>query len=282
MSQDLLNEFKFPQAALINGAAEFLSRGVTARAVQSGGGGTVNDYEMAGHDRGISFRFFIALSPNQVKSEHFDMEINDEIPMIEWFVSKKHKPTERVHMIGDQLLKFAKEPAINGDGRRYMKLRIPLECTGGKFKEAFIAWQQGVKSPGLSLSRWNELSMSQVATLNSIGVFSVQQFAAMPRDRVEGRMPNEFIELFNKAIQFVNAQKPMVEIEQYAAQVVALKQENAKREQEMAAMRAQLAALEASNAEKKNTEPKKKKGMPKGGWPKKDKEPVTNADTIQP
>lgn len=281
MSQDLLSQFKFPQAALMSGAAEFLAKGVTARAINSGGGGTVNDYEMAGHDRGIAFRFFIALSPNGIKSEEFDMEINDEIPMIEWFVSKKHKPTERVHMIGDALLKFAKVKTLDRDGKYQMRVRQPLECTGGKLKEAFIAWQAGVQSPGLALSRWDKLSMSQVATLNSLGVYSVQQFASMPRDRVEGRMPKDLVDAFEDAIRFINAQKPMEDVQEYANQVVLLKQKDAQREQEMAAMRAQLAALEAKNAEPKSTKPTKRRGMPKGGWPKKETQEIESNDTVR-
>lgn len=262
MSGELLNEFKFPEAALANGAANFLSGDFTKKTVSQSPTGTVNDYQMSGHDKGVAFRFFVAPVRNEVKSEEFDMEINDEIEMIEWNVSKGHRPTERVTMVGDALLKFAKTKTIGPDGRPKMVLRQPLECTGGAFKEAYLLFREGKSSPGLPLGRWEKCSLAQVSSFASIGIFSVQQLAAMPRDRVEGRLPSDLVSLFNQAIQWVNAQSPMENVQKYADQILDLKQAMSKKDAEFELLKSQMEAL----LTRERTEPvieKKKRGRPK-------------------
>lgn len=248
---DFLNQFQFPPEA-----QDFINSGLVQRQINSGNGGSVSTFQSAGHDRGISFRFFLHPVKNEVKSEEFDMEINDEIEMIEWNVSKDFKPVERVHMIPEYFLKFRKVKGLpDCNGKPRMVFKRPFECTGGVWKEAYIAWKEGRESLGLPLERWEKLSIAQVATLQALGVFSVQQFASMPRDRVEGRMPPDLVEAFESAIQFVNSQKPMQDVQKYADQVLQLKQEAAARDRELETLKEQMAGLLANNST-----PKKKLG----------------------
>lgn len=202
---DLLNQFDFPQVA----REDFISKGLIGRSVDR----NVTDFQMAGYDKGVSYRFFVTPVKNEVKSEECDMEINDEVKMIEWFVNRKNKITERVRFLPPQLLKFNKLG----------------ECTGGAYKEAYLRFEAGLGVEGLPISRWEKASVAQVATLNSEGIHTVEQFAAMPRDRVEGRFPKELVKLFHEAVQFVNRNSPvMQDMEKHAAEILALKQENAK------------------------------------------------------
>lgn len=248
---DFLNQFQFPPDA-----QDFINSGLVQKTINSGGGGSVSTFQMSGHDKGVPFRFFLLPVEHKVKSELFDMEINDEIEMIEWFVTKDHKPVERVHMIGDGLLRFAKEKSIDLEGRVRMVVKRPFECTGGEFKEAYLTWKAGKESLGLPLERW-ELTLAQVKSFNSIGVFSVQQLASMPRNRVES-MPDDLKEAFERSIRWVNAQKPMQDVQKYADEMVELKRQIAKQAQENEALRLQMNQLASSV-----TAPKKKAGRPK-------------------
>lgn len=225
-----LNDFAFP----IEAQEQFVNKGLTQRDISGG----VSTFDMAGHDRGIAFRFFKEQVKNEMKSLAVDMEIPDEIHMIEWNVSKKHKPAERVHMIGDKLLKFRK---VNG--RIWRDANGQMECTGGLYSEQYIAWTKGLNAPGLSLSRWGKITDSQVFTLASLGIFTVEQFAAMPRNSVEGRFPKDLVEVWESSIQWLNAQEGKANIDKYASKIVSLEQENAKKDEAIKTLQAQMAQL---------------------------------------
>ena len=98
---DVLNDYPLPAQA----REDLMKRGLVERRVDS----MVSTFEMAGFDKGIAYRFFIAPVKNGLQSEEFDMEVNDDVEMIQWFVSKQHKPVERVKMLPKELLKFDKE-----------------------------------------------------------------------------------------------------------------------------------------------------------------------------
>lgn len=232
MSIDLINEFNFDPSIRQQVAEDFVKKGLVQKRVDA----NVSTFESAGHDKGISYRFFIATSPNKIKSEAFDIEIHDEVEMIEWYKDRKNKPTERVTMLPPELLRFSRHK--NPDGSR--------ECIGGKYKEDYLAFKAGRTSPGLPLSRWERLSLAQVNSLASAGIFTVQQFASLPRDRIEGRYPKDICEAFEDAIRFINGQKPLEDISKFAAEVASLKQESIKREQENKELREKLILLENS------------------------------------
>lgn len=224
MSGNLLDNFEFPEVA----RTDFIAKGLVGRTIQSGNGGVVTEFHMIGSDRGISHRYFIEAVPNRVKSELADMEINDEVEMIEWWVTKDHKPTERCKLVGEKLLKFNKQG----------------ECVGGAYRESYLRWKAGLGAEGLPIERWGKLSIGQVKTLQSEGIFTVEQFASMSRDRVEGaHFPKELKDAFQAAIYFVNAQNPTTDIQKFVDQLAEMKHENVKKDHELQAMREQLQAL---------------------------------------
>lgn len=247
MSLDVLNQFAFPDAA----REDMTSRGLTQKIIpSSGAGGTVSEFQMQGHEKGVPYRFFTIVEKHGMKSEEFDMEINKEEDCIEWFVHKKHKPTERLRLLPEGLIKFSKD-VFDKQGNL---VRKGGECTGGILKDAYLRWKQGLQTPGLPLERWGKLSMSQVLTLQSEGVFTVEQFCSMPRDRVEGRFPREFVDAFDNAIQWQNAQAPSQQVEKYAEILFKKEQEHA---QELNKLRGEIEKLLDGKGEEK---PVKKRG----------------------
>lgn len=222
-SMNLLDQFQFPAVA----QEEFISKGLTARMLSNSGGGQAISFEMSGHDKGIAYRFFLHKEKNQVKSDEFDLEINDEIEMIQWIKDKNFKPVERVRFLPPELLRFNKKG----------------ECVGGQYAEAYKAWKAGRASAGLMLSQWPRASIGQVGTLNSEGIFTVEQFAATPKDRIQGRFPEAFVELHKDAVQFVNSMKPIEDVKKYADQVLILSQEKAKMLERMQSLEDRLLEL---------------------------------------
>lgn len=271
---NLLDQFDFSK---FDGVQEnFINKGLTEQVINTGGGGTVSTFVMSGHDKGIAYRFFLTPVRSGVKSEEFDMEINDEIECIEWHVSRDFKPVERVTMIGDALLKFAKVKKVDNNGRTQMVLKKPLECVGGSFKEAYLAFKKGLSAAGLPLQRWDRLTLAQISSLNSLNIFTVQQFAAMPTERInDGRFPPDLIEAFHQAVQWVNGQKPMQDVQAYAEKVLLMKQELTKQQEEINKLKAEIIVKMQS---KMDTEIKPAKKKP--GRPKKIVEPTVIAEPI--
>lgn len=244
MSTNILDQFdlsRFP------GAEEHIrSNGLVQRRVDN----IVSDFQIDGHDRGVAYRFFITdvVNPAKTEATNSDFEINDDVEMIEFYVRKDHKPTERCRLLPPELLKFSKQK--NPDGSR--------DCIGGIFKDAYLAFKAGRSSPGLELSRWGRLSLGQVATLNSAQIFTVEQFASMPRSRIEGVLPKEFVEAFESAIMFVNGQKGFEDVKKYAAEMLEQKQINAKQKSELDELRSKIEKIMESNSK----EPKKRGRKP--------------------
>lgn len=248
MNDSFLSQFRFPPEAM----EDFINKGLTQKILDSGHGGTASSFEMSGHDKGISYRFFLTPVKMEAASEEFDMELNKEVEMIEWNVTKKHRPVERVHMLPDQLLKFRKEKCPNGT----MLTKFPLECVGGALKEAYMRFREGKGALGLPLSQWNKCNQAQAATLVSEGIHTVEQLAARPRDSLD-RFPNEFKKLFEEAVHWVNAQTPMVDIQKNAEAMMELKQILARLSDENQVLREQNAQiLDANGAAVKTRKPR--------------------------
>lgn len=179
------------------------------------------------HDKGTSYRFYIHPIYNAQKSKIAKYERFDDITMIEWFVDKRNKPVEQVRFLPPELL------ALDEEGR----------ATGGRYAESYNRWLDGVKTPGLPLSKWGVLSDSDVATLSSGGVFSVEQFASMPRAKVTGKYHTEIIEAFERAIQYVAGKIATVDRDQHADEILALHKANAEKEQAIEELQMQMKAL---------------------------------------
>lgn len=256
---DLTSQFVFPDAAL----ADIAERGGLKMRTEHRG---VAQYEVGDFDKGIAYEFFIHQEKNQMESEQFDMEINNDVEMIRWIVQpKKLEPCCRVTDLPEQLLKFRKVAVgKNADNILVMKHfrdeNGNLECKGGLYKDAYLRWKAGLSAPGLPLSKWDKISSAEVKTLASEGIFSVQQFASISEERIKERFPKIFWERHRDAVHYVNAQNPsvsMADIKKAAEQLVEEKQKNAKLEALLESMSTRLSALEASGTlEKKPSKPR--------------------------
>lgn len=245
---DIINQFNFPPEAL----EDFQRLGLTQKRINQGGGGFVSEFQLSGHDRGLGFRFLKVAVENSMLSQEADMEINDEIEMIEWFKSKKEKPVERVHMLPEALLKFRKVK----NEQNQMVTKFPLECIGGAYKDDYLRWKAGEESLGLELSRWNKVTIGQVRTLQSEGIFTVEQFANMDEDRVVGRFPKGLVQAYRNAINFVKSQSNLEVVKDNAAEILHLKQAESRLRNELEALKRQL---EESASDKKPSKKAAKK-----------------------
>lgn len=219
---NILDQYDFPQVA----REDFISKGLIQKQIAP----NVTEFQMSGHDKGLAYRFFIEPVENEVKSKAADMDMNDEVEMIQWFKDRKNKPVERARFLPKELLKFNKFG----------------ECTGGLYQDAYLRFKQGLTTTGLPLERWNKVSIGQVATLKSEGIHTVEQFAALSSDRVEGRFPKDLVQAFNQAVHFVNKQNATADVKPFADEMLLMKQEMAKLRDQLQERNAQLEAL-ASN-----------------------------------
>lgn len=202
---------------------------------------------MDGHDRGVAFRFFRITEPNTQKTKLAGSRVllHDTEDCIEWNKSKRSKPVERVRFLPEGLLKVEKDD----DGE--------LIITGHPtYVEAYKRYKKGLKEPGLSLTRWGYLDDASVATLVSEGVFSVEQFASLPRSKVD-RFPLDIREAFEHAIFYVNGQKGRFEAEEQGKKILSLQAEISKRDDALAAMQEQINELMSYSKKAKSSKKKK-------------------------
>lgn len=224
MDSNFLDQFPLPEIA-----SQDLKR--QQRFANNIGDGVV---DFAGHDKGVAYRFFNHLEYNKEQSKILGYEKFDEVECVEWLIDRKNKPVEQVRFLPEELLRFDR------DG----------EAVGGIYFESYKRFKDGLTAPGLSLSKWGVLGDAEVMTLVTGGIFSVEQFAALPRSKVEGRYPQDIVEAFERAIQFVNGKEGRHEQGQTAQKMLELSQANAKLENELAEIRKEL--LKQSKGKKKN------------------------------
>ena len=262
----LLDEFKFPTNLDAESQA-FLSQAFQTTQVGQG----VNSLQAAGHDKqGMAYRFFLHPVKSLAKSEEFDMEINDDIEMVQWFKDRDHKPVERVTELPKELLHLAKKKVadMNGIAKfehilsyfdpetmtekediasvvRAKGLTGKFICKGGLYAENYKRFQAGLGAQGLPLDRWNKITLAQVKTLESEGIFTLEQFASQPIEKIQGRFPKDLIKLFNEAVHEMNAQNRKADITPFANEVLAVRQENAKLKQTLEEVKLQMAGLVA-------------------------------------
>jgi len=196
-----------------------------------------------GHDGGVAFRFFIHPVYNPIKSKAAKYEVFDEHEMIEWLKDRFQHPTEQVRFLPEELLRFDMQG----------------ECTGGMFKEAYDRFKNGQTAPGMPLSRWGVLADGEVASLASMGIFSVEQLAAQPRGKIEGRLPTPFVEAFERAIQYMNGREQRLVAEKQGDEILALQRENEEKDRKLSELQEQMKELLAGN---KTAAPKGKRGKP--------------------
>lgn len=225
MLNGILDNFALPEGA--------------AEAIRSSNGGFKPLEDGVGvfmaHDKGISYRFFYHADYLAEQSKALSYEKYANILMIEWFVDKKHRPTERVRFLPTELLSFDKEG----------------NAIGGLYFQSYKAFIEGQNTPGLALSKWGILDDASVATLASDHIFSVEQFAALPKSRVSGRYPQEIVEAFERAIQFVNGKNIRDLDSKHGDEILRLKQEAAKKDNAIRELQEQMAKLTQSVQERR-------------------------------
>lgn len=164
---------------------------------------------MSGQDKGVAFKFFYAQLKNWLKSEVAGYAVFDDIEMIQWFVDKRHMPVERVSELPADLLQF------NRLG----------ECVGGRYREAYLNFKAGRATTGLALNRWDVLTDAEIASLNAERIYTVEQLADTPPERIS-MFPPQFHEARERAIQYVRGKDSRDAANQAATKLAELAKEN--------------------------------------------------------
>jgi hypothetical protein len=239
MDNGFLDNFILP-----DGAAEAIKKaGINGKRLGEG-----IEIAQFGHDSGVAFRFFVHQERNEAKSKIAKVPISDSIEMIEWMPDRFQKPTEQLRFLPHELLQFDDEG----------------ECIGGKYREAYLGWKKGINAPGLSLTRWGVLTDSDIFTLHELRIYSVEQFAAQPRSKVD-RLPLELREKFEQAIEWVNGKEGRNQMAETATAMLSVQQENARLRDEMVAMQGQMKALMTGQPVAKRKRGPNKKSEPSDG-----------------
>lgn len=201
------------------------------------------NYFVSEHDRGVPYRFFVYQDRNIVKSKIAGYPIFDEIEMIEWQKDRFDHPTERVKFLPEELLAFDEEGV----------------CQSGRFRESYIRFKNGLQATGTPLGRWGVLSDNEIATLTAMNIYSVEQFAAQPRTKIVGKLPQEIVDAFEQAIEWVKGKDIREAGKQQATQILAVSQENSKLKDELEMLKEQMKALMNADvpAPKKRGRPRK-------------------------
>jgi hypothetical protein len=235
LENGLLDKFSLPE-----GAAEDLAKqaGVFMQPLQHG------VQVMSGHDNGVAFRFFNNAEKNEIKSKAAKVPLYNNEDMIEWNKGKRNKPTEKVRFLPPEFL------FIDEDGEVTGRPDVVI---------AYKRYKMGQSAPGTPLNKWGAMDDAQIKTLMDCGIFSVEQFAASPRSKIQGKFPQDIIDKFEEAIQYVNGQSGKFEVEAIAQKAVELEQRLAKKDQAIEELQQQVKQLMGLTVAPKN----------KGGRPKK-------------
>ena len=240
---DIIEKFELPGVA----ADQLRAQAANIREVTLDDGVSM----MSGHDRGVAYRFFTHTVLNEKKSKIVKYKHYDEVDMIEWLVDRRSKPTEIA-------LRHFTDPS--DPSKTIFKSELPEEllsfddegvCIGGAYKEAYDRFKSGRNSPGIPLSKWGVLSDAMVATLGAAGIFSVEQLAAQPRSKIEGKFPEEIVEAFEQAIIWETSKDSRAVASKQSEEILKLSEEVKLRDREMAELKAQVKALNAAPAKGK-------------------------------
>lgn len=213
----ILDNFVLPEVA----AEAFAAQGLQSVQLADG----VNRL-MSGHDKGVAFRFHVHSEYNPVKSKLSGYECFNEFDMVEWIVDKNNRPVEQVRFLPPTLLSFDKD----GD------------CVGGRYREEYLRFKEGRSAPGTPLTRWGVLPEGEVAALAKNGIFTVEQFSATPRAKIQSTYSPTVVEALDRAGQYVNSKS---QIEAQSGQIKQLQELQELNEK----LQERLAALEAKSSE---------------------------------
>lgn len=235
MEGNLIDQFKLP-----DGAAEAIKRnGMTNIPLEDGVS------RIKGQHNGVGYRFYILTEYNKRKSDVAKYEVFDEIEMVEWAVDKYSYPVERVKFLPPDLL------SIDDLGGVY-----------GEYAETYERFKAGLSAPGTSISKWGVLPDGLVASLAASKIFSVEQFAAQPRDKIYKKFgqDSEIAQAFERAIQFVNGKNSKFELDKVANELYESKKVIEQQQFELERMREALALTQGIAPNGKLAKPGQGKG----------------------
>ena len=268
MSIDLASQFSFPAEAL----ADFQHRGGIQVTNQTN---DVVQYEAGNSKLPLQHSFELVRELKVAQSELYDMEIYEDIEVIQFIVPEKKindlKVHERVTALPAQLLKFRKIQRTNAaveklfyfDGSPQMTFERDengnLICTGGLLKDSYLRWRSGLKNPGLKLEAWGRLSGAEVKTLHSQGVFTMEQFLAIPESEL-ARYPLEIQQRFEDAKKWKRTkdlEAPNEETPKLVKELEIMRREREEMFELVKSMKSELDTLKAKEA------PAKPRGRPR-------------------
>lgn len=212
---------------------EITRRGVTTVSIGDG----VNRLAIAGHNQGVAFYFDNVKIYNPTKSDEKGYEVFDFMETCFHIIDRKNISTMPVIMAPKELLSF------NRDG----------DCVGGKYRDAYLRWKQGRSEPGFSIRKWEVLSDSEVATLEAEGIFTVEQYASYPRDRITARYPESFIQAHTRAQQWVAGKELREKAGEQAEQMKVLEKQNTDLVERLAKLESLLATKQETKVDNKLT-----------------------------
>jgi len=193
----ILDNFELPEGV----AEDMASKGLKLAEIEDGVSTLTS-----GHDQGLSIRFYEHQTYNKQKSDKAKYEVFDKLEMIEWFIDKNNKIPEQVKFLPEELLKF------DSDG----------DCIGGRLMESYLRYKEGKATIGTPLRKWGVTTDNEIASLEAIGIFTVEQFAAYDKSRIESRYPESFSLAHTRAVQFVAGKDQQTQ----ADEILLLKENN--------------------------------------------------------
>jgi hypothetical protein len=165
---------------------------------------------MSGFDKsGVAYQFMMIEELNPIKSQEAGYEVYDEKEAVMFFKDRGTKPVELVMFIGGDRL------TRNFKG----------EIVGGTMYEDYMRWKEGKQVQGYPLDRWDIPSRAEVRTLNSEAIYTVEQFASMPTDRVSQvfRGSQRYLELHERAKLYIGTKERRADIEAISSENEELK-----------------------------------------------------------
>lgn len=127
--------------------------------------------------------------------------------------------------------------------------RVATDQDKARFPKAWQAYEQGIEAitEGTPLDQWNQISKSQVKELQHVNVRTVEQFVTVSDASIQ-RMGPGYMQLRQRARQFLEASKGEAAATAQARENEQLREQMALMHDEMKAMRAELDAKKADDA----------------------------------
>ena len=150
----------------------------------------------------IAFRFdregeFNKAKTQAVKKTGQRYNVHDDLVMLTFYVDRKSRAKHRISVNGE----------LTKEGQHF--LDIP------KIRDEFERWQKGLSTTGTPLRKWDSISPAQILTLETDGIFTVEQFAECSKERV-GNYPKSFHDLHDLALGFVAAKSGTVDVSKFS------------------------------------------------------------------